>query len=253
MDVIKGYGSVAVAFSGGVDSTLLLHAAREASGSDRVSVLRGVSELVTLREREAAQGILDELQVRTEQRVEVELHPLMWQEFVANTEDRCYFCKKRMYMAFLQHLEGGAATVLLDGSNVDDLKSGRPGFRAIHELGVQTPLIDAGLNKDEIRALVQSFGISNFEKPSNSCLATRISSGVAIQGEMLALVERSESFLLSRDFTGCRVKPDGVNMVLELRKNDAQRILDPSVRIEIIHFLRSLGFVRILLDLNPRC
>jgi uncharacterized protein len=252
VDAIKGYGNVAVAFSGGVDSTLLLHAAREASGSDNVLVLQGISELVSMREREAAHGILDELQVAQGQRMEVELHPLMWNEVVANTDDRCYFCKKRMYMAFLQVLESDAGTVLLDGSNVDDLKSGRPGFRAIHELAVQTPLLDAGLNKEEIRALVQSFGVSNYNKPSNSCLATRIATGVAIEAETLALVERCESFLLNRNFIGCRVKPDGDRVVLELRKDDAQLIVEPSVRIEIIHFLQSLGFLKILLDLNPR-
>lgn len=240
-----------MAFSGGVDSTLLLYAAREALGPE-VPVLRGLSELVTVCEREGARGILDELQVADLQRIEIELHPLIWPEFIANTPDRCYFCKKRTYQAFLQYLEKSPATALCDGSNVDDLKMGRPGFRAIHELGVQTPLLDVGLEKKEIRALVKSFGISNHSKASNSCLATRIRTGVVIEAKTLALVEHCESFLLSRDFKGCRIKPQGTDVVLELTKEDSLRMTDSPVRIEIIHLLQSLGFSRILLDLKHR-
>lgn len=231
---------------------MLLYAAREAMGESEVPVIRGLSELVSSRERVGAGGILDELQVEDAQRIEIELHPLIWPEFIANTPDRCYFCKKRMYQTFLQILEKGPATVMLDGSNVDDLKMGRPGFRAIHELGVQTPLLDVGLQKEEIRALAKSFGLSNFNKASNSCLATRIASGVSIKAEALALVERSESFLLSRDFRGCRIKQQGDNAIVELTKEDFQRMADSSVRVEIIHFLQSLGFSRVLLDLKPR-
>jgi len=231
---------------------LLLYAALEALGREHVVVVHGVSELISEREKGSANTILDELQVDLERRVEVELHPLIWPEFVANTSDRCYFCKKRMYQSFLRILEKLEYQVLLDGSNVDDLKSSRPGFRAIHELGVQTPLLDSGFNKDDIRALASKYHLSNHSKPSNSCLATRLPAGVQITQEYLNAVEKYEDFLLSRDFTGCRARPEGGDMVLELSGIDGNRLLTSSMRIEIIHFFQSEGFSRVLIDLIPR-
>lgn len=241
-----------MAFSGGVDSTLLLYAALEALGREHVLVLQGVSELVSEREKRSADGILDELQIAPENRIESELHPMIWPEFVANTSDRCYFCKKRMYQSFLRILEKHEYHVLLDGSNVDDLKSSRPGFRAIHELSVQTPLLDSGLNKEDIRALASVYNLSNYSKPSNSCLATRLPEGEQITKERLGSVEKYEDFLLSRDFTGCRARPEGRDMVLELSGTDGERLLASSMRIEIIHFFQSEGFSRVLVDLIPR-
>ncbi len=243
---------MAVAFSGGVDSTLLLYAAMEAIGRERVIVLRGVSELVSDLEKKNATMVLDELQFSQERRMEVELHPLIWSEFVANTPDRCYFCKKRMYQSFQRILEKLDCLVLLDGSNVDDLKTLRPGFRAIHELGVQTPLLDAGLDKEDIRSLAFTYHLSNHDKPSNSCLATRLQEGVVINREGLERVEKCENFLLNRGFIGCRVKPEGKDIVLEVTGKDGERLLASSVRVEIIPFFKSVGFTRILVDLNPR-
>lgn len=165
---LKGYGRVAVAFSGGVDSTLLLFAARQALGAEHVFVLQGVSELLSRIERKCGVSLLDTLGVAGEMRVEVKLHPLNWPEFVMNTASRCYFCKKRMYQRFLLESVKRDCAVLLDGTNADDLKKNRPGFRAIRELGVETPLLDSGLGKDEIRSLARAFQLRNHDKASNS-------------------------------------------------------------------------------------
>lgn len=241
-----------MAFSGGVDSTLLYYAARDALGKRNVFVLRGISAVVSLKEQEAADALLDELGTDRENIIEVPLHPLIWPEFVANTEERCYFCKKRMYRTFLQELEQKDCAVLLDGTNVDDLKNSRPGFRAIHELGVQTPLLDVGLSKKEIRFLAAGFHLSNHDKSSNSCLATRIPVGEAITLEKIQLVEKCESFLLSRGFTGCRVRIEGVDAVLQLSLHGHERLLFNDFRVELLHFMQRLGFKRTLLDLAPR-
>lgn len=229
-----------------------MYAALQALGKNNVEVLRGISELVSEREKNSANSILDELEVTKKNRINVELHPLIWPEFTANTHERCYFCKKRMYQAFQRTLENRVGHPLLEGSNVDDLKKHRPGFRAIHELGVKTPLLDAGLNKEDIRTLASRYHLSNHAKPSNSCLATRLPEGCLIKKENLLQIEQMEEFLLSRGFSGCRVRPEGKDIVLSLTGDDANRVLRSSVRVEIIHFLQSEGFSRVLLDLESR-
>ena len=249
---MKQYSSVAVAFSGGVDSTLLLYAACEALGEEHVHVLRGMSELVSSRESAGAAALLSELGISSTQILEIRLHSLNWPEFVVNSSERCYFCKKRMYQTFQRSLEELECPVLLDGSNVDDLKSHRPGFKAIREFNIKTPLLDAGLNKEEIRSLAKSFHLSNHNKASNSCLATRLLEGTIIEKKSLAIVEKCEDFLLDCDFFGCRVKPNGSDVVLELAENDVTRLTKLPVRVEIIHFFREMGFLRVLIDLNPR-
>ncbi len=230
----------------------MLYAACEALGKDNVFVLRGLSELVSGKEAAGATAVLGELHLADKQIHEIVLHPLIWSEFVVNSPERCYFCKKRMYKTFQRALEKLDVTVLLDGSNVDDLKSHRPGFRAIHELGVKTPLLDAALNKEEIRSLAKSFHLTNHDKSSNSCLATRLPGGKVITKESLELVEKCEAFLLARNFFGCRVKPNGSDVVIELSGNDAMLLVTPPVRVEILHFFESLGFARVLFDLKPR-
>lgn len=241
-----------MAYSGGVDSTLLLYAACEALGKENVFVFRGKSDLISHKEAVDAVAMLRELGISSKRIFEISLHPLHWPEFVVNSNERCYFCKKRMYQSFQRKQEALHASWLLDGSNVDDLKSNRPGFRAIHELDVKTPLLDAALNKEEIRGLAKGFHFSNHDKLSNSCLATRLPEGTRIEKEFLELVEKCEDFLLARNFSGCRVRPNGTNVVLELCGTDAMQGLNPAMRVEIIHFFESLGFARILVDLKPR-
>ena len=230
----------------------MLYAACEAIGEEHVFVLRGLSELVTQREKDGGSQILDDLNINTDMRLETVLHPLIWPEFVVNTAERCYFCKKRMYQAFLRELEKSNCSILLDGSNVDDLKSCRPGFRAIHELGIKTPLLDAGLNKEEVRSFAKLYQLKNHDKPSNSCLATRVTEGINLDNNTLRLIEKCEDFLLERKFSGCRVKPEGKNVVLQVTGKGAEQLAISSVRVDIIHFFQSKGFERVLVDLNLR-
>lgn len=252
IQTLKKYPRVGVAFSGGVDSTLLYCAAREAIGEENVVVLRAVSAIISAQEQQAAATLLDILQSLQENIVTVMLYPLLRPEFVNNTSDRCYLCKKQMYRTFLLELEKRECTTLLDGSNVDDLKSRRPGFKAIHELGVQTPLLDAGLSKSEIRSLAVSLDLSNHDKPSNSCLATRIPEGTVITEKKLRLVEECETFLLSRGFHGCRVRVEGEDAVLQIGARDSDRLFSQDRRDELLYFMQQLGFKRVLCDLRLR-
>ncbi|MEN8200698.1 MAG: TIGR00268 family protein, partial [Thermodesulfobacteriota bacterium] len=201
----------------------------------------------------AGSMLLDHLQIEPERLLEVELQPLDWPEFVINDGARCYVCKKRMYQHFLTVLEGKNISVLLDGSNVDDLKSHRPGSRAIEELGVKTPLLDAGLTKKDIRALASVFQLANHAKPSNSCLATRFPEGSPVTREGLELVAQCESFLLSRGFSGCRVRPGSKkDVVLQVTAEDMGRLLETFERQEIIDYFSNVGFEKVLIDLRVR-
>lgn len=231
---------------------MLYYAARDALGKKNVFVLRGISALVSSREQEYAAALLNELGTATENIVEVALHPLIWPEFVANTEERCYFCKRRIYQAFLLELEQKDCAVLLDGTNVDDLKSSRPGFRAIHELGVQTPLLDVGLSKKEIRFLAAGFHLANHAKCSNSCLATRIPTGKPVILEKIQRIEKCEDFLLDRGFEGCRVRLEGDDAVVQFSLHGSERLFCEDFRVELRHFMQGVGFKRTLVDVTLR-
>ncbi len=241
-----------MAFSGGVDSTLLCYAAREAVGKENVLVLRGISEFVSQVERDNAEKVLDSLGVAEDLRVVVGLQPFLWPEVISNTSDRCYLCKKRMYALFLAELQTRSNTQLFDGTNVNDLQEKRPGLLAIRELSVNTPLLDAGLGKEDIRGLARQFGLITHDKPSNSCLATRLPHDTAITREELRRVEDCEAFLLGRNFSGCRVRPRKTDAILEVSEKDMQRLLLSSGRVEIIEFFLSSGFARVLIDLQGR-
>ena len=247
------FPQAAVAFSGGVDSSLLYHAAREALGPEKVFIFRAVSVLVSKREQHDAENLLHFFAPDPKKIVTIELAPLTWEDFIANGEERCYVCKRRMYTTFLDEVQKRGCRVLLDGTNRDDRETVRPGFKAIEELGVRTPLLDAGLGKQEIRLLACSVGLPSHNKPSNSCLATRIPHGTVISREKLAVIEKSESFLLDHGLTGCRVRIEGEDAVIQLTAEGRKYFFSQEFSEKVEWFMQNIGFKRLLLDVNPRC
>jgi uncharacterized protein len=240
----------AVAFSGGADSSLLLKAVVDVYGHDARAFF-GDSLLQTEADRDNALRTAESLGAAL---TVVDLTPLDWPEFVANPADRCYICKKKVYLIFTELLpEKGM--VLYDGSNLDDLGQYRPGRRAIAELGVKTPLVDAGLNKEDIRRLGESLGVPSWNRDSASCLATRIPAGMAISAENLGRVARYEAVLLAAGYSGTRVRlcrNDPKSIKIEVKESDLPDISGSAARKHIISKFQKTGIENVWLSLQGR-
>jgi pyridinium-3,5-biscarboxylic acid mononucleotide sulfurtransferase len=247
-EIISTYNSVAVAYSGGIDSTFLLYAACDAFGGRNVTALQGISCLLPTGTVSAADRIFARhFAGKTELR-HIKLDPLSWSEFVANDEDRCYVCKKRIYSLFLKKMKKDCRAFLLDGTHADEVQTPRPGMRAIMELHVQTPLLEAGFRKSEIREQAKVLGIVNYDQPSNSCLATRITTNVMIRKEMLKLIDDAEHFLHGMGFFSCRVRTSPEHTVVEVQKKDIEQCAQQINWHIIAQHLREIGLVAPVLD-----
>lgn len=245
-DILHSYGSVAVAFSGGVDSALLLAAAQEALG-DRCAAMTAVSRSFPQHERRDAEELCERLRVR---HIKCVTDELTLEDFRRNPPDRCYICKKHIFSS-LQELarENGLAEVC-EGSNMDDLGDYRPGMRAIRELGVKSPLREAGLYKEEIRILSRELNLPTWDKPSYACLASRFVYGETITAEKLGMVEKAEEYLMSLGFRQMRVRIHGNLARLELMPEDFARMLDDSLRMQVYETIKGYGFSYVSLDLK---
>jgi pyridinium-3,5-biscarboxylic acid mononucleotide sulfurtransferase len=251
-EILRTLGTVAVAYSGGIDSTFLLHAACAALGNHGVIALQGVSCLLPTGTVEAAYNIFQRHFSGKAALRQIELDPLGWNEFVLNTRERCYFCKRRMYAIFKREMEKEGGFYLLDGTHADELKGLRPGLRAISELGVQTPLLETGFSKHEIREQARIIGLTNHDLPSNSCLATRIATDISIQSELLRVIDKAEHFLQERGFHGCRVRPGAERTVIEVGRDDLERIAQHTNRLFILEYFQTIGLSNVVLDLKGR-
>ncbi len=171
--LLQSYSRVAIAFSGGVDSSFLLKSALDALGAGNVLVLFARTCLVRPNEQQRAESWPTRHGYSGVDFQPVDLQPLTWKEFVSNPERRCYHCKLRVYKEFVDKMHGRGFQILMDGTNTDDLKERRPGLQAIRELGVKTPLVEAGFDKNDIRTVSRELQLDTWDQPSSSCLATR--------------------------------------------------------------------------------
>ncbi len=211
-DVIRAYGRVLVAYSGGVDSALVLAVAHQELEENAIGVTAH-SASVPVRERVAAEDFARELGVR---HITVATGEVDLPDYKSNPANRCFFCKTELYI-HLQSIAAveGIATVL-NGTNLDDLGDHRPGLIAAENFRVHSPLVEAGMTKQDVRAVARALGLPLWEKPASPCLASRIPYGQAVTPEKLGMVERAEDFLLSLGYRELRVRHFGHRAVIEL-------------------------------------
>ncbi|MBQ9886647.1 MAG: ATP-dependent sacrificial sulfur transferase LarE [Lachnospiraceae bacterium] len=244
INYLKDLGSVAVAFSGGVDSTFLLMAARDALG-DRAAAITAVINSFPERERKQA------LQFCTDENIQAylcEMNELEIEGFADNPPNRCYICKKAIFTKIMDIAKEQGFEYVAEGSNTDDDGDYRPGHIAIKELGVLSPLHANDLSKDDIRRLSKAMGLKTWDKPSLACLSSRFVYGEKITMEKLRMIDRAEQLLFDLGITQARVRMHGMLARIELKPSEFHIILENDNAKRINDELKSLGFSYVALD-----
>jgi uncharacterized protein len=244
-DAIRASGSALVAFSAGVDSTFVLAVACEVLG-DRAVALTAHSPSVPLAEREEARRLAAALRVRHLERESLEQDD---PRYLANPIDRCYYCKSELYRLCEEAARAEGLAVVLDGFNADDRRDHRPGHRAAEERRIRSPLAEAGLGKDEVRAWSEAYGLATWDKPQMACLASRIPYGTPVTPERLGQVEQAESALRALGFRDLRVRHHGDIGRVELSEAELEAGLRR--RAELVAAVKGAGFKLAVLDLEP--
>jgi uncharacterized protein len=245
--IIRARPKALVAFSGGVDSTLLLKVCRDVLGPENVTAVTGVSETYTPEEKRTARRAARELGIK---HVLLETDELSCGDFAANPPDRCYHCKRELFGKISALAKTLGIDAFYDASNLDDLSDYRPGRRATEELGVVSPLVLAGFTKKDVRTLSKRLALSSWDKPANPCLASRIPYGTPITLENLDSIRAGEKFLRDLGFPVVRLRHHGEMARIEVPPADFPRLLKPATARRIAAKLKSLGYLWTALDIE---
>lgn len=247
LDLLRSYGSCAVAFSGGLDSAVLAAAAYRALG-DRAVAVTGVSASMATGELDEARTVARHIGIRHEV---VATEELSLAAYCENRADRCYHCKNEVLSRVEQVARRLGLATVLDGNNRDDLGDYRPGRRAAGERGVRSPLAECGLTKADARRLAEAWSLPVWNKPATPCLSSRIAYGESITPERLAMIDRAERFLREQGFGPLRVRYHRGDLArIEVAAEQLPRFVDAALCREVVERLKSFGFKYVSLDIE---
>ncbi|MCR4591498.1 MAG: ATP-dependent sacrificial sulfur transferase LarE [Lachnospiraceae bacterium] len=245
-EYIKKLGSLAVGFSGGVDSTFLLAAAHDVLG-DRAIAVTTVDAALPERELNEAKAFCAERGIR---HIIREVDPLKIEGYRKNSPDRCYYCKHGVFSEIKKAADENGIEYIAEGSNMDDLGDYRPGLRAVEELGVKSPLREARLYKADIRVISKAMGLPTWSKPAYACLASRFAYGEEITEEKLHMIDSAEQFLIEHGFYEERVRMHGSIARIEVPAGDIARLAADDIREAVYKRFREIGFLYVTLDMH---
>lgn len=245
--ILQELGAVLVAYSGGVDSALVLKVAQEVLGPERGAGCLAISPSIPPREISLAQKHAEEMGARL---LITRTNEMEREGYVQNSPQRCYFCKNTLFTELHDIARQQGFRFIADGFNLDDTGDFRPGMRAAKELEVRSPLAEAGFTKRDIRALSKALGLPTWNKPAAACLSSRIPYGTPVTVEALERIGKAEEFLQDMGFEGVRVRHYNDMARLEVPPSQISRFLEEGVRQEVSRGLHAAGYTFVALDLD---
>ena len=245
-EILLNMESVLIAYSGGVDSTFLLKVAKDVLG-DKVLAVTATSLTYPSYEIEGARKMAKALRVR---HLAIETNEFSNPKFISNSQDRCYWCKRELFLKLAALAKEYKLNYVLDGSNYDDIRDFRPGMKAANELGIRSLLKEARLTKDEIRNFSKELGLPTWDKPSFACLASRFPYGMKMNKGNLIKVARAERFLRTFGITQVRVRHHDKIARIEVLEEDIPKLLEEKLRRQLISYFKKLGYVYVAVDLK---
>ena len=245
-DIIMGLESVVVAFSGGVDSSLITKVCYDALG-DKAMAVTANSETYPGFELEEAKTLAKAIRIK---HLVIETSELAIEGFADNPPNRCYFCKTELFEKLKEIASQHGFKHVADGANLDDTGDFRPGLEAAKELGIRSPLKEARLTKDDVRQLSKLLGLSTWDKPSYACMSSRFPYGEKITKDKLTMVSRAEELLRAMGFKQFRVRHHDTIARIEVPSENIRTLTDPLVRTEIVKKFKEIGFTYVTIDLE---